>query len=316
MHLLILPAALALDLSIGDPPGMPHPVRLMGWAIQRLEARCWHWPLAPLVAGAVHALTLVIASGAVAWALLQGLRCISPLLAAVVEAALLFSCLSIRSLLDAALAVRQPLQQGDLPEARRRLAGIVGRDTHQLDRDAISRATVETVAENFVDGVLSPLCYAMLGGAPLAIAYKMINTLDSMVGYRNERYLHFGRVAARLDDIANFVPARLSVPLIALAAWLLGGPWRRAMRVARADRLAHASPNSGHAEAAFAGALGIWLGGANRYGGRLVEKPVIGRGLAAARPTHIDRACHLLLIAALLAAALVWLGMLARHCCG
>ena len=178
---------------------------------------------------------------------------------------------------------------------------IVGREVDRLDATGVTRAAVETVAENLVDGVISPLFFAVIGGAPLALAYKMVNTLDSMVGYKNDRYLHFGHFAARMDDVANFIPARLSVSLIALAAHLLAGRGKTVLSVARRDGRAHASPNAGYPEAAFAGALNLWMGGPNIYHGRRVDKPVIGRGLADARPGDIRRACRLMLATSLLA---------------
>lgn len=177
---------------------------------------------------------------------------------------------------------------------------IVGREVDRLDERGVTRAAVETVAENLVDGVVSPLFFAVLGGAPLAMAYKMVNTLDSMVGYKNDRYLMFGRFAARMDDVANFIPARLAVPLIALAAQLLNRRGRVSMETAWKDGRAHASPNAGYPEAAFAGALGLWMGGPNHYHGRLVKKPVIGIGFADARPAHIRQASRLMLTTAIL----------------
>jgi adenosylcobinamide-phosphate synthase len=192
---------------------------------------------------------------------------------------------------------------------------IVGREVDRLDETGVTRAAVETVAENLVDGVIAPLFFAVLGGAPLAMAYKMVNTLDSMVGYKNERYLLFGRFAARLDDVANYLPARLSVPFIAIAAHLLNGRGRAALKIARRDGRAHASPNAGYPEAAFAGALGLWMGGPNTYHGRVVEKPVIGKELAGARRIHIRQACRLMLSTSLLffmvAATLILLRLIA-----
>jgi adenosylcobinamide-phosphate synthase len=166
---------------------------------------------------------------------------------------------------------------------------------------------VETIAENFVDGVLSPLFFATIGGAPLCMAYKMVNTLDSMVGYKNDRYKHFGRWAACIDDGANFVPARLAVPLIGLAAgWMSPRRGRQALRTALREGRRHSSPNAGYPEAAFAGALGLRLGGPNYYHGRLVEKPYIGIRFGPTAPRHIPKACHLMLLSAMLGAIAAW----------
>jgi adenosylcobinamide-phosphate synthase len=309
----LLPAvalAMILDLLLGDPLWLPHPVRWMGKAIEVLEPRFRALAIPSLAAGAFMA-TLLVAAVWVAGFLLVNLSLwLHPVAGIIVQALMLYTCISARSLAEAARAVGRALAASGLAAGRRAVAMIVGRETDRLEATGVVRATVETVAENLVDGVISPLFFAILGGAPLAMAYKMINTLDSMIGYKNDRYLHFGRVAARLDDVANFIPARLSVPLIALAAQWLGGRGRNALATAWHDGRDHASPNAGFPEAAFAGALGIWMGGANHYHGRLVDKPVIGRGLADARPVHIRLACQLMLLTSLLSFGLAAAAML------
>jgi adenosylcobinamide-phosphate synthase len=189
---------------------------------------------------------------------------------------LCWSCLAARSLHRESKLVADALVRGDLAEARRYLSYIVGRDTANLEEEEIWRAVVETVAENTSDGVIAPLFYLMIGGPVLGLAYKAVNTLDSMVGYKNERYLLFGRASARFDDLANYIPARLSGLLIGLAAPFLGLPVKRAWEIMRRDGRNHSSPNSGIPEAAVAGALGVRLGGTNFYGGVPVEKPTIG----------------------------------------
>jgi adenosylcobinamide-phosphate synthase len=223
-----------------------------------------------------------------------------PILGTAVEAIIVYWCISIRSLKHAAMDVCRELRRGDLLAARRAVAMIVGRETRHLDETGVSRAAVETVAENLVDGVISPMCYAAIGGAPLAAAFKMVSTLDSMIGYRNRRYERFGKTAARLDDALNYVPARLSVVLIAVAAQLLGRRGGQAVDVARKDGARHLSPNAGLPEAAFAGALAVCLGGPNTYQGQTVEKPFIGGRYPAAGPTDIPRACALMVTSALL----------------
>jgi adenosylcobinamide-phosphate synthase len=293
--------AAALDMVLGDPRWLPHPVRWMGVAIQRLEPRFRRLPLPPMASGALMA-TLLVAGVWLACRLLVGVAAaIHPVVGILVQAAMIYTCISARGLADAALKVAKALGSAGLDAGRRAVAMIVGREVDRLDQTGVTRAAVETVAENLVDGVVSPLFFTVLGSAPLAMAYKMINTLDSMVGYKNDRYLHFGRFAARMDDVANFVPARLSVPFIALAARLLKLRGRQALTIARRDGRAHASPNAGYPEAAFAGALGLWMGGPNYYHGRLVDKPVIGKGLGDARAEDIRRACRLMLVSALLA---------------
>ena len=281
--LLALILAVALDFAMGDPHWLPHPVRWMGKAIEQLEPRFRALQLDLRLAGGLMAVLLVVSVWLVSLltVLLAGI--IHPGIDILVQAIMLFTCISARGLADAAREVGQALGQSGLDAARRAVAMIVGREVDRLDETGVTRAAVETVAENLVDGVISPIFFMVIGGAPLAMAYKMVNTLDSMIGYKNDRYLDFGRFAARLDDVANFIPARLSVPLIALAARLLGDNWRSALTVARQDGRAHASPNAGYPEAAFAGALGMWMGGPNVYHGRVVEKPTIGRGLDEAR---------------------------------
>lgn len=302
----LLPAAFALDLLLGDPRWLPHPIRWMGAAITWAEPRFRRLPLSPGAAGGLFAASLIAATALAAFGLLRAAAAVHPLLAAGLEVLLVFYCISARSLADAAMAVYRPLRDDDPAAAKRQVATIIGRDTAPLSRAGVARACVETVAENLVDGVVSPLFYAAIGGAPLALAYKMVNTLDSMVGYKNERYRFFGRAAARIDDAANYLPARLAMPLIALAASLLAGRGRRTFNRALNEGRRHTSPNAGISEAAFAGALGVRLGGPNYYGGVLVEKPFIGSGLGPVVPDHIPRACELMLVTALISLGAFW----------
>ena len=301
---LVIAAALILDLALGDPPHWPHPVRWMGRAVERLESHLRSSRLSARSAGRPLVWILVPGTWALAASAAALAGWIHPLLGGMVRAVMLWTCLSARGLYSAAMGVAAPLRQGDLEAARKAVSMIVGRETDRLDESAVARAAVETVAENLVDGILSPLFFALLGGAPLAMAYKMVNNLDSMVGYRSPRYIEFGRAAARLDDGANYLPARLSVPLIAAAAQLCFGRGARAWRIAWRDGRRHASPNAGFPEAAFAGALAVRLGGPNRYHGRMVEKPFIGYEYTGVSIHHIPQACHLMLITALLAALL------------
>lgn len=305
--LFILPAAMALDALVGDPPRLPHPVRWMGWVIAKGETLFRSIPGPGKMAGTLFAVVLIIVTWFMAFLLLRWSYSLHLLFGAGVEVGMLFYCLSARSLGRAAMEIFDLLQQGDIPTARSRLALIVGRDVTRYEANDIARATVETVAENVVDGVLSPLFYAALGGAPLAMAYKMVNTLDSMVGYKTPRYMDFGWAAARIDDLANFMPARLSVPLIALAARLLcpqGGS--RALRTAMAEGSHHSSPNAGYPEASFAGALEIRMGGPNVYHGIMVEKPYIGTTFGITRTGHIKKACQLMLLTSLMAGLCAW----------
>ena len=297
---LALTLAVTLDMLLGDPLWLPHPVRWMGRAIAWLEPRFRKLTLKPLLSGALMATLLVSSVWLICLLLVWFAAAVHPAAGILVQAVMIYVCISARSLADAAQAVGNALGHSGLGAARQAVSMIVGREADRLDERGVTRAAIETVAENLVDGVVSPLFFAVLGGAPLAMAYKMVNTLDSMVGYKSDRYLLFGRFAARMDDVANFIPARLAVPFIALAAQLLNGRGRATMGTAFRDGRAHASPNAGYPEAAFAGALGLWMGGPNHYHGRLVEKPIIGVGFADARPVHIRQACRLMLTTALL----------------
>jgi adenosylcobinamide-phosphate synthase len=281
----ILVCAWVLDALLGDPEWLPHPVRWIGRLIGRGEVWCRTMDISLRRAGiclclGVVGLVFVCAAGAIA---------LASYLAAPVGAALsvilIYLCLATRCLAKEAAGVHACLQSGDLAAARARLSRIVGRDTADMQPADIIRATVETVAENTVDGVLAPLLYAFIGGAPLALAYKAVNTLDSMVGYKNERYRDLGWFSARFDDMVNWVPARMSVLCIALAVLILR-PRRlgRMLTTAVRDGRKSPSPNAGYPEAAFAGALGVRLGGPATYGGVTTIKPDIGdreRGAAA-----------------------------------
>jgi adenosylcobinamide-phosphate synthase len=302
----VLPAAFALDLMLGDPQILPHPVRWMGAAIVRLEPFFRRHIRDEFRAGLLFTVTLVSLSWTFSFAILVAARKIHPLVGWIAEVLMVYSTLSVKSLRQAAMAVARELNNGELELARSRVAMIVGRDTRDLSRRGVVRAAVESVAENLVDGVLSPLFYAAIGGAPLALAFKMTSTLDSMIGYKTPRYNRFGKAAARLDDTANFVTARLSVPVIALAARLRFATGRRAWITALREGARHASPNSGRPEAAFAGALGVKLGGPSNYHGRLVHKPHIGVVFGEAEVEHIFRACDLMQLSAVIWLTLLW----------
>jgi adenosylcobinamide-phosphate synthase len=301
---IVIAAAFALDLILGDPLSWPHPVRWMGRAVTVLEPILRRWIRRSFVAGLMLVGILVPTTWALGFGAILTAGHLSAVLARAVQVAILWTCLSTRALYTAAMAVQRALVRQDLGAAREAAEMIVGRETGHLDAEGVSRAAVETVAENLVDGVVAPLFFALLGGAPLALAYKMVNTLDSMVGYRSPRYLEFGRAAARLDDIANFLPARLSVFLIAVPAAIFFRRGRAAWRTTRRDGRRHLSPNAGWPEAAFAGALGVRLGGPNRYHGQMVNKPYIGAEHRPVQVTDIARACDLMLASALFTAVL------------
>ena len=307
----ILVAAFLLDGFLGDPRKLPHPVVGMGNAIAFFEPRFRRKMKNPLTAGIFFALFLVGAVYLLAWVSIRWAGWIHPHAGTGVQTALLFFCFSVKGLKDAAMAVAAPLSSGDLATARESVGKIVGRETQHLDPAGVTRAAVETVAENLVDGFLAPLFWAVVLGVPGALAYKMINTLDSMVGYRNDRYLLFGRASARLDDAANFIPARLSVLIIAVAAaGLPGMSGAGALRVGMSEGRRHKSPNAGFPEAAFAGALNIRLGGPSIYHGKQVDKPFIGSAFDDPDLSMVHQACRLMQassMAGLLGAVLVTL---------
>ncbi len=260
-------------------------------------------------------LVLLLTSGVAigTWLGLRTLSRVSRAAGIVVVLYLAYSTISIRGLDDAGNKVVGELRRKEVEKARVSLSRIVGRDTDGLNEAEILRAVTETVAENCCDGVVAPLFYLALGGVPAALTYKAINTLDSMIGYKNERYFYFGRFAARLDDVANIVPARLTAALVAVAAWLLRLPWRNVLRIVVRDAHLQPSPNSGYPEAAFAGALGIRLGGLNFYGGQPSQKAYLGdeqNALAVELYPRVRRLFYvtsfLMLALSLAFAAFVW----------
>lgn len=263
-------AAYLLDLIIGDPRKIPHPVVIIGKGISLTEKylRRWAAPLIGLKASGVVLTCIIVGSTyAIMWAITTGATRISEWLGLAVSIWFISTTLAVKGLGDAAMEIYALLSNGDLTEARRKVGWIVGRDTGHLNEGEITRATVETVAENLADGVIAPLLFAFIGGAPLAMAYKAVNTLDSMVGYKNDKYRELGWASARFDDLCNYIPARLTGLMLLVTFVFLGKPVRQVLRVVLRDAPSHPSPNSGIPEAAVAGALGIRLGGINYYGG-------------------------------------------------
>ncbi|PID72735.1 MAG: cobalamin biosynthesis protein CobD [Desulfobulbus propionicus] len=293
LYLLVLPLGYGLDRLVGDPRWLPHPIRWMGQAIVFFEPFFRRLIKDEKLAGLLFAVSLISCCWLICAGTLVVAGRIHPVFALAFEAVMIFYALATRSLVEAARSIFDLLGAGNVDQAREEVAMIVGRDVQSYQADDISRATVETVAENFVDGIFSPLFFIALGGGPLALTYKMVNTLDSMVGYKNQRYLYFGRAAARIDDVANFIPARLSVLCIAGAARLLKMTHTLALATAKAEGTHHSSPNAGFPEAAFAGALQVRLNGPNYYGGQLVEKPYIGVHFEPPQAAHINQACKL-----------------------
>ncbi|MEG2096618.1 MAG: adenosylcobinamide-phosphate synthase CbiB [Pseudoflavonifractor sp.] len=308
LRLSALALGFGLDLLLGDPQWLPHPVRAMGRLIALLEPPlrrlCPKTQRGQRGAGLLLVLLVLGISTGLTAALLWLCGQVSVWLAFGAEALLCYQLLATKSLAQASNGVYQALDRQDLPAARGAVAMIVGRDTETLDETGVSKAAVETVAENASDGVVAPLLFMALGGATLGMFYKATNTMDSMVGYQNDQYLDFGRAGALWDDVLNFIPARLAGLLMALSAIPAGFDGANAVRIFFRDRKNHKSPNSAHTEAAAAGALHVQLGGANYYFGQRVEKPTIGDPDRPVEPRDIRRANRLLYATALLALAL------------
>ena len=272
----VLTLAVLLDLALGDPRWLPHPVVMIGNLIHVLEKIVRKFCVNERMAGVVLLVVTAACTATATWLLIMFCFRVHPLAGFLTSAVVSYTCLAARSLHHESALVARALALGDLAEARRTLSFIVGRDTADLDESGIWRALVETVAENTSDGIIAPLFWLTLGGPVAGMTYKAVSTLDSMVGYKNERYIRLGWASARMDDLLNLVPARLTALLMILAAPLAGLSLRGALRITLRDRLNHPSPNSGHPEAAAAGALAVRLGGANSYGGRESWKEYIG----------------------------------------
>ena len=304
---IILPMAFLLDLIFGDPAGSFHPVRLMGKSIEFFEPFFRDFSPDLKTCGLYFALFQILLTFIISLSAVIIISLISPVPGVIIQIILVYYCISAKSLKKAALEVSYPLECDDLSHAKNKLSWIVGRDVKDLDKTGAARAAVETVAENFVDGVVSPLFFAAIGGAPLALTYKMVNTLDSMVGYKNEKYLDFGRISAKIDDVANFIPSRLSVFFIAITGQIFSGRGNIILKTANYEGRNHSSPNAGFPEASFAGALGIKLGGPNYYHGNLVEKPYIGIDFKDVEIKHIKKACELMIFSSVITMSFFWL---------
>lgn len=286
--LLALLLGWVADLIFGDPHWLWHPVQGIGLMISQGEKILRRLlPKKEFAAGLVLTVLVVGISFGVPFGLLWLAGLVSPWLRFALEAFFCYQILATKSLRVESMRVYQYLAPGDLDNARKYLSWIVGRDTQNLNEQQIAKAAVETVAENTSDGVVAPMIFLAIGGAPLGFLYKAVNTLDSMIGYKNERYLYFGRFAARLDDVANFIPAILSAFLMIAASFLMGLDWKHAVAVYRRDRHNHKSPNSAKTESVAAGALNVQLAGDAYYFGKLVQKPTIGDGNRPVTPGDI-----------------------------
>ena len=287
-----LVTAFLLDILIGDPRRFPHPVKLIGFCARRLENYLRIiFPRRLKIAGIILNLLIVIPTFTVTYFLIQSATTLSPLLGTMAEITLIFTTLSVKSLIIVGRDVMRPLKIGQMARARLALQEIVSRDTSDLNQNQIIKGTLETTAENSSDGIIAPLFFAALGGAPLSMAYKAINTLDSMVGYKTEKYKDLGWFSARLDDVANFIPARITGFLIFLASIISFGHPLLCLRAMWRDSQKGPSPNAGVPICGFAGALNIQLGGPSRSkDGSLIEIPFVGGERQELKPSDFYRA--------------------------
>lgn len=300
-----------LDLLFGDPHSIPHPIRLIGTLVETLE----HWlnrdteqeqqrvqrnPVRELLRGVLLVLLVLGSTVTAVFAVLFLANHVHPMLGIFVEMVMTWQILAAKCLKTESMEVYRCLKEKDLEAARYAVSMIVGRDTRCLDEAGVAKAAIETVAENTSDGVIAPMLYTALGGPVLGFFYKAVNTMDSMVGYKNEKYLYLGRAAAKLDDAVNYIPARISAFLMIAAAFLAGRDFsgKRALHIWRRDNRRHASPNSAQTESVCAGALGIRLAGDASYFGKIVKKPYIGDALRPVEAEDIRRANRLMYLTA------------------
>lgn len=298
-HIAAFAVGYVLDLLLGDPYWLPHPIRLIGWLIAKLEKQLYRGKNL-IRQGMLLTMLVLLLTAVVSGILLIGAYVLHPVCGMLVESIMTYQILATKCLKVESMKVYHRLRKGTLEEARAAVSMIVGRDTAALDEAGVTKAAVETVAENTSDGVIAPMLYLAVGGPVLGFLYKAVNTMDSMIGYKNDRYLYFGRIAAKLDDAVNFIPARISAWLMIAAAFLLGKNFdgKEAYRIYRRDNRNHASPNSAQTEAACAGALGIRLAGDASYFGKIVKKPFIGDELRVVEAEDIKRVNQLLYMTA------------------
>lgn len=293
-----------LDLMFGDPERIPHPVRYIGNMIAKgenlLRRISCQTERKRYICGMILTFGVVAISFIIPYLILSFAGSFHPVLKYILETVMCYQILATKALKKESMRVFYELKQEKLPQARISLSRIVGRDTENLSKAQVTKGAVETVAENLSDGVIAPMIFILIGGAPLGFLYKAINTLDSMIGYKNDKYLHFGRFAAKLDDLVNYIPARISAYLMIMATWLLRYDFKGAIRIYKRDRYNHTSPNSAHTEAVCAGALNIQLAGENYYFGKLIMKPTIGDENREIEIDDIRRANNLLYVTSIL----------------
>lgn len=294
-----------LDMIFGDPPWLPHPIRLIGWFISKGEKLLRKaFPKSQkgeFMAGAVLAILVTAGTFIIPFLLLYFLSRVSIYAEVAVASLFCYQILAAKSLKTESMRVYYHLKNHDMANARKYLSWIVGRDTQNLTEEGITKAAVETVAENTSDGVIAPLIFLVIGGAPLGFLYKAVNTMDSMIGYKNDKYLYFGRFAARFDDVLNFIPAILSAYMMLGASFACGLDYKNALMIYRRDKRNHSSPNSAKTEAVCAGALNVQLAGDAYYFGKLVKKKTIGDNNRKIKPDDIKTANKLMYATAFIA---------------
>ena len=322
-HIIAFFTGFILDLILGDPYWLFHPIRLIGSLISGLEKKFLNYrskeaaetdrdTAKELRRGAILVFLVVIITAITAAAILLGAYLIHPYLGAVIEAIMTYQILATKCLKVESMKVYKSLEIEDIEASRKAVSMIVGRDTNVLDDEGVTKAAVETVAENTSDGIIAPMIYTALGGPILGFVYKAINTMDSMLGYKNDKYLYFGRAAAKLDDFVNYIPARISAYIMILAACIGGRDYsgKNAYRIYKRDNRNHASPNSAQTESACAGALGIQLAGDASYFGKIVKKPYIGDKTRKVEHEDIRRVNKLMYLTAGLCEAICLIIML------
>lgn len=312
-HMIATFAGFLLDLMFGDPYWLPHPIRLIGNGISFLEKRLTGnrngrnaTPKQEKIRGVLLVVTVLTVTVFVTAVILSTAYRLHPYAGVIIESIMTYQILATKCLRTESMKVYRELKNGDLDASKKAVSMIVGRDTQCLDETGVAKAAIETVAENTSDGVIAPMIYTAIGGPVLGFFYKAVNTMDSMVGYKNDRYLYFGRAAAKLDDIVNFIPARISAVLMVIACFFCDRDFdaKHAWYIYKRDRYKHASPNSAQTEAVCAGALGIRLAGNASYFGKIVEKPFIGDEKRPVEAEDIKRANRLLYATAFLCEAI------------
>ena len=298
ISLVALVMGYILDLIFGDPYWMPHPVRFIGNLISILEKVIRRFmpktKRGEYIGGIILTVMVVSISMVIPLVIILMAKSINTYLALTVETFMCYQILATKSLKVESMKVYDELAKNDLPSARKAVSMIVGRDTKDLTFSGVAKATVETVAENTSDGIIAPMIFIAIGGAPMGFFYKAINTMDSMVGYKNEKYMNFGRFAAKLDDVVNYLPARISAYQMILSSFFLRYDYKNAFKIYKRDRYNHASPNSAQTESVCAGALDVQLAGNAYYFGKLYEKPTIGDNIREINYDDIKKANRLL----------------------